>query len=67
MEGERSEPSNDELKRALLDMVYQFAYERGNDGEQLTTGGLSPLEHAFMVLGLPDPISKREFIGRYPY
>ena len=65
MKGSKREPTNDELKRALTDMVWQFAFQ--NNKEELHTGGLSPLEHAFIVLGLPDPVKKRDFIERYPY
>jgi hypothetical protein len=42
------------LREALEDMVGQFAYETGRLGE-ITTGGLSALEHAFSVLGWDDP------------
>lgn len=44
----------DELKKALEDMVFQFAYEFDNP-PRIGTGGLSALEHAFNVLGWPDP------------
>ena len=35
-------------------MVDQFAYAL-DDPPRITTGGLSALEHAFDVLGYPDP------------
>ncbi len=41
-------------KEALEDMVNQFAFSL-DDPPRLTTGGLSALEHAFQVLGYPDP------------
>jgi hypothetical protein len=45
-----------ELRDALEDMVDQFAYRWEQDGKTtFTTGGLSALENAFMVLGLDDP------------
>jgi hypothetical protein len=48
--------SEDELRQALEDMVWQFAY-RANDNTRkwLWTGGLSALEHAFATLGWDDP------------
>jgi hypothetical protein len=46
----------DEAREALGDMVWQFAYDGVKGGVAvLSTGGLSALEHAFRVLGLPDP------------
>ena len=42
------------LKDALEDMVNQFAYSFDNP-PRIGTGGLSALEHAFDVLGYPDP------------
>ena len=48
----------DELKEALIDMVWQFAYT-GSKGYH--TGGLSALEGAFDALGLSDPITILDF------
>ncbi|MFZ2937625.1 MAG: hypothetical protein WA066_02850 [Candidatus Omnitrophota bacterium] len=42
------------LRNALEDMVNQFAYSFDNP-PRIGTGGLSALEHAFEVLGYPDP------------
>lgn len=45
-------------RNALEDMVWQFAYRNDGQGKKppvLFTGGLSALEHAFSVLGWPDP------------
>ena len=48
----------DELKDALIDMVWQFAYRGTYEGrENLHTGGLSALESAFDALGISDPIT----------
>jgi hypothetical protein len=49
---------NDELREALEDMAWQFGYNANGTGRRaasLFTGGLSALEHAFSVLGWPDP------------
>jgi hypothetical protein len=44
------------VREALEDMVDQFAYRWEHDGKTtFTTGGLSALENALMVLGLDDP------------
>jgi len=48
----------DELREALIDMVWQFAYT-GSKGYH--TGGLSALEGAFDALGLSDPITILDF------
>lgn len=48
----------EEEREALEDMVWQFAYKADGKGKKppvLFTGGLSALEHAFSVLGWPDP------------
>jgi hypothetical protein len=63
----------EKIREALLDMVGQFAYSiptrienTTGDPEQdaakdiLTSGGLSSLENAFDVLGLPDPCTRRQ-------
>lgn len=52
------EKQRDELKAALFDMVWQFAYFSCG---KLMTGGMSALEDAFDVLGLSDPITEEEF------
>jgi len=52
----------DELREALIDMVWQFAYRGTYEGrENLHTGGLSALESAFDALGLSDPITVLDF------
>ena len=52
----------DELKEALIDMVWQFAYEGTKNGEGVMyAGGLSALEGAFSALGLSDPITVEDF------
>jgi len=52
----------DELREALADMVWQFAYRGTYEGrENLHTGGLSALESAFDALGLSDPITVLDF------
>ena len=52
----------DELREALIDMVWQFAYEDTKNGEGVMhTGGLSALESAFDALGLSDPITVLDF------
>lgn len=52
----------DELREALIDMVWQFAYRGTYEGrENLHTGGLSALEGAFSALGLSDPITVLDF------
>lgn len=50
-------PALADMRDALEDMTNQFAYEAGPaDGvPRIFTGGLSALEHAFDVLGWPDP------------
>ena len=46
----------DALRNALEDMVTQFAGRGMVNGKRaLTTMGMSSLEHAFEVLGWPDP------------
>lgn len=48
----------EELREALEDMVWQFAYRFDGAAKRppsLGTGGLSALEHAFGVLDWPDP------------
>jgi hypothetical protein len=52
-----SEPTIEELRGAVEDLVCQFAYEgQTRSGlPALTTGGLSALENAFAVLGWKDP------------
>ena len=51
----------DELREALIDMVWQFAYEGTKNGKGVMyTGGLSALEGAFSTLGLSDPITVYE-------
>ena len=47
-------PSHKKLHDALREMVYQFAF-KVDDPLRLTTGGMSALEHAFRVLGWPNP------------
>jgi hypothetical protein len=42
------------FKEALEDMVNQFAFTLDNP-PRITAGGLSALEHAFIILGYPDP------------
>ena len=52
----------DELREALIDMVWQFAYEGTKNGEGVMyAGGLSALEGAFSALGLSDPITVEDF------
>ena len=52
----------EQLKEALFDMVNQFAYHGTKDGVKVIhTGGMSALEDAFDVLGLPDPCKEEEF------
>ena len=47
---------HEDLRKALEDMVHQFAYNGVKDGQPtLHTGGLSALEGAFEVLGWDDP------------
>lgn len=56
---------NKELKKGLIDMVNQFAY---NDNlkieryelEKLYTGGLSALENAFNILDIDEGIKRKE-------
>jgi hypothetical protein len=52
--GEKDRMKEKEFRDALEDMVDQFAYPL-DDPPRITTGGLSALEHAFDVLGYPDP------------
>ena len=52
----------DELREALIDMVWQFAYYgTKNNVAVMHTGGLSALEDAFVALGLSDPITVEDF------
>jgi len=52
----------DELREALIDMVWQFAYEGTKNKKSIMyTGGLSALEGAFSALGLSDPITVLDF------
>ena len=52
----------DELKEALIDMMWQFAYYgTKNNVAVMHTGGLSALEDAFVALGLSDPIKVADF------
>jgi hypothetical protein len=52
----------DELKEALISMMWQFAYRGTYEGrENLHTGGLSAPESAFDALGLSDPITVEDF------
>jgi len=45
-----------ELREALTDMVYQFAYTDESSGRlTIRTRGLSALESAFLALEWPDP------------
>ncbi len=53
------------FKCALENMVDQFAYSL-DDPPRITTGGLSALEHAFRVLGYPDPKEMPERKCQYP-
>lgn len=49
-------PTENDLREALEDMLFQFGYRGVKDGKRiLHTGGLSALEHAFGVLGWEDP------------
>ena len=41
------------LRGVLVDMIYQFAYRNGHGW--FHSGGLSVLEEAFRIVGLPDP------------
>ena len=52
----------DELREALIDMVWQFAYYgTKNNVAVMCTRGLSALEDAFDALGLSDPITVEDF------
>lgn len=52
----------DELKEALISMMWQFAYYgTKNNVAVMHTGGLSALEDAFVALGLSDPITVADF------
>lgn len=52
----RTAPTNEQLREALEDMVYQFGYDCSKNGRPaIFTGGLSALEGAFEVLGWDDP------------
>lgn len=48
-----------ELENALKDMVNQYAYNSDSKGDKVHTAGLSALEHAFRVLGLPEPCPRK--------
>lgn len=45
---------------ALCDMIWQFGYECNKD--QITTGGLSALETAFLALKIDDPCPRSELL-----
>lgn len=52
------------LKQALINMCYQFAYDGKKNGKTcVCTGGLSPLEDAFEVLGWDNP----HFVEEIPF
>lgn len=54
---------NKKLKKSLLYMVNQFAYDEKaarQEDERLSTGGLSALEEAFDVLDIEERISRRK-------
>lgn len=52
----------DELKVALISLMWQFAYYgTKNNVAVMHTGGLSALEDAFSALGLSDPITVENF------
>jgi hypothetical protein len=52
----------DELKEALISLMWQFAYYgTKNNVAVMHTGGLSALEDAFSALGLSDPITVENF------
>ena len=52
----------DELKEALISMMWQFAYYGTKKNVAVMhTGGLSALEDAFVALGLSDPITVLDF------
>lgn len=52
----------DELKKALISLMWQFAYYgTKNNVAVMHTGGLSALEDAFSALGLSDPITVENF------
>ena len=52
----------DELREALISMMWQFAYYgTKNNVAVMHTGGLSALEDAFVALGLSDPITVEDF------
>jgi len=54
-----------DFKKALEDMVDQFAYAL-DDPPRITAGGLNALEYAFDVLGYPDPKEMPERKCQYP-
>ena len=52
----------DELREALISLMWQFAYYgTKNNVAVMHTGGLSALEDAFSALGLSDPITVENF------
>ena len=52
----------DELREALISMLWQFAYYGTRDGiAVMHTGGLSALEDAFSALDISDPIPVTDF------
>ena len=52
----------DELREALVEMIWQFGYRGTYEGrENLHSGGLSALESAFDALGISDPITILDF------
>ena len=62
----KEEAKNKKFKKALIDMVNQFAYEdnnpktKGSSLEKLYTGGLSALEDAFDVLDIDEGIKRED-------
>lgn len=54
--GTGRDPTLEDLWDALVDMTWQFAIHGKKDGvDVIHSGGLSSLELAFEVLGIPDP------------
>jgi hypothetical protein len=54
----------EELREALEDMAWQFAYKGVKNGKSvLHTGGLSALESAFIALGWDDPHFIEDYDG----
>ena len=52
----------DELREALVEMIWQFGYRGTYEGRgNLHSGGLSALESAFDALGISDPITILDF------